>query len=154
MKSIHSMITVVLLASTLPAQAAQTDPELLIYRASGVIDDGSGSFAGVATAFHCTPVSGVTENIRFVVRNVSGGIVANTLFAAPHLQTLIVSTHLTEVYGFATISPGIAFQGTVAIAATSSNVLCTGKTINAQPSVPSGFILPMVSFNPMPGTQE
>ena len=45
-----------------PASAATTDPEVIIYRFPGVLDNGS----NVATLFHCTNFSGVNENIRFV----------------------------------------------------------------------------------------
>ena len=37
-----------------PAQAAQTDPEVIIYRFPGIRDDGGTSFTGIATVFHCT----------------------------------------------------------------------------------------------------
>jgi hypothetical protein len=51
MKNIQSMIAALALAFALPApaDAAQTDPEIIIYRFPGVRDDGGGPFAGVAT---------------------------------------------------------------------------------------------------------
>ena len=56
MKAIHSMIATLGLAFVFPtlAEAATTDPEVIIYRFTGVRDDGGGPSAGVATAFFCT----------------------------------------------------------------------------------------------------
>jgi hypothetical protein len=66
MKAIHSMIAALGLAFVLPApaDAAQGDPEVIIYRFPGVRDDGATTNVGVATVFHCTNFSGVPEPVR------------------------------------------------------------------------------------------
>ena len=53
MKAIHSMVAALGLAFVLPApaDAAQTDPEVIIYRFPGVRDDGGAASTGVATVF-------------------------------------------------------------------------------------------------------
>src|SRR5262245_46563954 len=60
MKAIHSMVAALGLAVVLPAptNAATADPEVIIYRFPGVLDDGSAGQTGVATSFHCTNFSG------------------------------------------------------------------------------------------------
>src|SRR5262245_7057704 len=63
MEDIHWIIAAAVLAFVEPAQAGVNDPEVIIYRGSGVLDTGGGSFTGNATAIHCTNFSGVTETI-------------------------------------------------------------------------------------------
>jgi hypothetical protein len=154
MKLLCSLLTAAAFACVLPAQAAQTDPEIIIYRASGVIDTGSAANVGVATVFQCTNISIVTENLRFVIRNFNSVIAANQLFTVPSFQTLTASTHSTALYANQTISPGSSINGTVAIAATTSNIFCTARTVDASAGIPSGIILPMVRFNPIAGSEE
>jgi len=133
-----------------PASAGVTDPEVLIYRVPGVLDNG-----GVATVFHCTNFSGANERIRFVSRNNGGGLTTNVAPTIAHLQTITVSTRDTVAYeedlGLAT---GVLVQGTTAIAATSINVICTAMTIDASTTVPIGVALRAIRFSPVPGSQE
>src|SRR5262252_331017 len=74
MKAIHWIVAAAALAYSLPAPAtaATSDPEVIIYRFPGVYDDGGPTNNGVATVFHCTNFSGVTENIRIVTRGSDG----------------------------------------------------------------------------------
>jgi hypothetical protein len=155
MKSIHSMIAVAALAFTVPAQAGTADPEVVLYRASGVFDSGGGAFSGNATTFVCTPFSGVTENVRFVVRAVDGTLVANVLVPVPHLNTGTVFTKQIGLFSNGTnMNTGSVQQGTVAIAATSTSVTCTGMLVQANITTPAGIQLHMTRFNPLSGTQE
>jgi len=71
MKAIHWIIAAVALSFVQPTQAAQSDPEVIIYRFPGVLDNGGASNTGLATSFHCTNFSGAAENIRFVTRAAS-----------------------------------------------------------------------------------
>jgi hypothetical protein len=137
-----------------PAAAATTDPEIIIYRFPGVRDDGSGSNVGVATAFHCTNFSGVQENLRLVTRGGGGDLRNNNLFLLNHLTTVTVSTHLTAAYNDGSLDTGAVTQGTTAIAATSTNVICTAMTIDASNPVPTGVALRGIRFSPVPGSQE
>jgi hypothetical protein len=158
MKAIHSMIAALGLALVLPAaaDAATTDPEVLIYRFTGVRDNGSNVNMGVATSFHCTNISGVTETIRFVTRGPSGNLLTNVMFDIGHLATLTASTHNTAAYldDIGSLNTGFVNQGTTAIAATSINIFCTAETIDASTAAPVGVARHGVRFNPMPGTQE
>src|SRR5262249_19517505 len=67
MKSLRHLIAVAAVAFALPAQAGINDPEVLIYRVSGVIDNG-----GFGTTVFCTNFSGVDERIRIAVRDKTG----------------------------------------------------------------------------------
>jgi hypothetical protein len=154
MKAIHWIIAAAALAFVQPASAATSDPEIVIYRGSGVADSGSAFGTGTATVIHCTNVSTVAENVRFVIRNFNAIIAANQVFTVGSFLTQTVSTHATPLYGGAVLSAGTTLLGTVAIAATTSNVFCTARTVDASAGVPSGIILPMVRFNPMAGSEE
>jgi hypothetical protein len=138
-----------------PASAATTDPEVIIYRFPGVRDTGT----GVATSFHCTNFSGVTETVRMVLRDASATIVSNNTYTILHLRTITVSTRLNAAYLHDLTIPilapsGIFAQGTVAIAATSINIICTAMTIDASNPVPTGVALRGIRFAPVPGSQE
>jgi hypothetical protein len=142
-------------ATILPAAAATTDPELIIYRFPGVLDDGSAGQVGVATSFHCTNFSGVTETVRIVVRNFDNSVKANVAFSIPHLTTRTASTHSTVLYTEdQALNTGAINQGTAAIAATAVNVICSAMTIGAASSQPNGFAVRGIRFNPVPGSQE
>src|SRR4051812_27471650 len=106
MKAIHWIIAAAAFAFVQSAQAAQTDPEVIIYRASGVIDTGSSAGVGVATVFQCTNISTAAENLRFVIRNFNAVIVANQAFSMLSFQTLTVGTHITNLYLNTPLAPG------------------------------------------------
>jgi hypothetical protein len=154
MKAVHWITAAAALAFVQPAQAAQSDPEVIIYRFPGVLDDGSLAFVGAATVFHCTNFSGVPENIRWVTRNSAGGLLDNTSFGIPHLQTITVGTHISRAYSSVSLGTGAVTQGTTAIAATSINVICTAMTIDASTIAPIGVALRGIRFSPVSGSQE
>ena len=157
MKSIRSMIAALALAFVLPAaaDAATTDPEVIIYRFPGVVDDGD-SNAGIATIFNCTNFSGTTETVRFATRSTSGTLIGNVTVSIQHLATKTASTHNTLAFTDDTLVLQIAMlgQGTTAIAATSSNIICTAMIVDAANAKPVGVALRGIRFNPIPGTQE
>jgi hypothetical protein len=145
------MIAVAALAFTLPAQAGINDPETIIYRASGVIDDN----AGFATAFFCTNFSGVTENLRVVIRGANAAIAANVAVPLPHLNTVALATRDTQLLAAETsLATGVVNTGTVAIAATSINVTCTANLFQFFTSNPIMAPLHMTRFSPIAGTLE
>jgi len=157
MKTIHWTIAVAALAFVQagPAAAAQSDPEVIIYRFAGVTDNGAPDSTGVATSFHCSNFSGVDENIRFVTRDFGGFLRSNIAIAIGHLNTVTVGTHRTAAYAeTATLASGGVSQGTTAIAATSINIICTAETIDASTAVPIGVARRGIRFNPVPGSQE
>jgi hypothetical protein len=155
MKAIQWIIAAAAFAIVQPAQAATTDPEVIIYRFPGVRDDGGGAFAGVATVFHCTNFSGTIENLRFVTRDANATLKTNILSSVSHLGTLTAVTHQVTSYGaFINLITGAVGQGTTAIAATSTNIICTAETIGASDPVPVGVARRGIRFSPVPGSQE
>ena len=156
MKAIHWIIAAAALAfvQAIPASAAQGDPEVIIYRFPGVVDNGGSMLAGVATVFSCTNFSGVTENVRFVVRNFNGNLASNLVFAVDHLTTRNAATHLVFAYANQSLNTAQVQGGTTAIAATSINVICTAVITDAGSSLPQGASLRGIRFNPVPGSQE
>src|SRR5262249_32182544 len=151
MNSVRCMIAVAALAFTMPAQAAVGDPEVLIYRVAGAVDDGGGG--GLATSFFCTNFSGVAETLQILLRDPDGTpIGTNQAFSINHLQTVILSTHDATTYTDTNLATG-AFQGTAAIAATSPNVTCTAMQVQTNITIPTGIALHMTRFSPAPGTQ-
>jgi hypothetical protein len=161
MKTIHSMIAALGLAFVLPgaAEAASSDPEVIIYRFPGVRDDGGSANVGVATLFHCTNFSGTGESIRFATRQSDGTLVTNVLAGLPHLSSITISTHSTLAYQnradllTGALGQGVG-QGTTAIAATSTNIICTAMTIGAANPKPDGVALRGIRLNLAPGSQE
>ena len=157
MKASQWIIAVAALACAEPVQAGVNDPEKIIYRGSGVLDNGGADFSGLASAFHCTNFSGDNENIRFVIRSNLGAIVANGAIAVPHLNTLTVLTKDAALFLSGTrliLHTGAVELGTVAIAATSIHVTCTAMLFQANTNTPAGIKLHMTRFNPIPATQE
>jgi hypothetical protein len=145
------MIAVAAFAFILPAHAGTSDPSIIIYRASGVLDTDS----GFATAVYCTNFSGVTEKLTVVVRGPTSTIQANVNVNVPTFNTVILTTRdvnlLTETINMAT---GVVHAGTVGIAATSVNFTCTVSLIQHFTTGPIIAPLHLTRFNPIPGTQE
>ena len=155
MQAIHWIIAAAAFAFVQPASAATTDPEVIIYRFPGVLDDGGESDAGLATVFHCTNFSGATETVRFVTRNFDGALKSNATYTLDHLATKTASTHNAQAYSENLfLVTGIVKQGTTAIAATSINIICTAETIDASSSVLIGVARRGIRFSPVPGSQE
>jgi len=152
MTSLRCMIAVATLAFTLPAQAGVNDPEVLIYRVSGVLDDGVAN--GAATSFHCTNFSGVNETVRIVIRDNNSTLKSNQPLTIAHLRTVTASTKDTVIYFDVDMASGAVQQGTAAIAATSVNVTCTAMQVLPQGVLPQGIALHMTRFSPIAGTQE
>jgi len=159
MKTIHSMIAAIGLAFVLPtaADAGVNDPEVIVYRFPGVLN-GTEKDAPVpaATVFHCTNFSGVPETLRFVMRTNSGALATNVTASIDHLATITVATKATAAYRL-DLDMGMAnpiTQGTMAIAATSTNIICTAMTILTTVLVPDGVALRGIRFSPIPGSQE
>jgi hypothetical protein len=156
MKSLRYLIAAAALAFTMPAQvtvpaqAAVGGPEVIIYRVSGVVDDNN----VLATSFHCTNFSGVTETVRVAVRALNGALVANVPVNVAHLSTTILSTHDVFIYGDISMATGAIVGGTAAIAATSVNVTCTAMQIQTNVTNPVGIALHMTRFNPISATEE
>ena len=155
MKAIHWIVAAALACSLpAPASAAVGSPEVVVYRFSGVKDDGNADFVGTATVFSCTNFSGVTETLRFVTRHLDGTIRQNDTVPINHLQTTILVTHGVRAYGLQFGLATNVVQGTTAIAATSTNILCTAMILDAANAQFAGVSLRGIRFNPAPGSQE
>src|SRR5262245_13388571 len=156
MKTYYGMVAVAgILFGLAAATAGTSDPEVIIYRFPGVYDDGGPTNNGVATVFHCTNFSGVTENVRMVTRGSDGAVKTNVGAQINHLATRTFATHIGESYSTDTnLATGAVSQGTTAIAATSINVVCSGATIDAANTKPTGIALRGIRFSPAPGSQE
>src|SRR5262245_49788953 len=137
------------------APAAVGGPETVIYRVSGVRDNGDPDGTGVATSFHCTNLSTVDETLRIVVRDDDSTIVANDAFTLTPFRTWTASTHFTNVYAEdASLATGNVNQGMGSIAATTLNMVCSVVTVNAASANISGVSLHLVRLSPIPGSQE
>jgi hypothetical protein len=156
MKAARSLFGVLAITLGLAAQveAATTDPEVIIYRFPGVLDNGTGINVGVATIFQCTNFSGEQENIRLVTRSSGGILRSNFVIPIAHLTTFAFATHPVRVYFALSLDTGNIAQGTTAVAATSTNIVCTAMTMDAASATPIGVALHGVRFKPIPGTQE
>ena len=152
MTSVRYMVAAAALAFTMPVHAGVNDPEVVIYRASGVADNAPGG--ATATSFSCTNFSGVPENIRVVVRKADATVAANQVNPVSHLNTIIYSTSDVTIFTDVNLATGAFGGGTVAIAATSINVTCTGMLLQFNTQAPEGIQLHMTRFNPITGTQE
>jgi hypothetical protein len=157
MKAIHWITAAAALVCAEPVQAGINDPEVIIYRFPGVHDDGGAPNFGTATVFLCTNFSGAQENMRFVTRTGNVTLFSNITASLNHLQTIVVSTHpafpYVETLNMNDVSTG-PFTGTTAIAATSTNIVCTAMTIDAGLGRPTGVALRGIRFSPVPGSQE
>jgi len=137
-----------------PASAGVNDPEVIIYRFPGVLDDAGADNAGVATVFACTNFSGATETIRYVTRGPGGVLQTNFNQTIPHLETVVTSTHHVIAYNNNSLQTGQVARGTTAIAATSTNIICTAMIISASAQLPTGIALRGIRFSPVPGSEE
>jgi hypothetical protein len=153
MKLIASIIAVAMLIAI---QSTQADADILIYRVSGVTDDGGADNTGVATALHCTNSSGVQQSVNVSFKFATGAPVNGFGAALKAGETRTWATHpsvlFEETGGF---GGGVAIhQGSAAISASSDRIHCSAMVIDAGASVPHGFALHMVRYSPVPNTQE
>jgi hypothetical protein len=156
MKAIHWIIAAAGFAFVQPASAATSDPEVIIYRFPGVRDDGGVAGVGLATVFHCTNFSGTSETLRFVTRDGNATLKSNVSQGMAHLQTMTAVTHNSAGLPVnVDLATGAVPAGTTAIAATSTNIVCTAMTFDASGSNPTGGVaLRGIRFLPVPGSQE
>jgi hypothetical protein len=138
-----------------PASAITFPSLTTIYIGSGVRDNGGADNAGTATVFHCSNVSGVTAQIRWLVLDHLGGVVGNKTLSAAHGQTRTASTHRAAPYAEdSDLDTGSVAEGVINIESTQSGVFCTAKTIDASLASPVGVPIDLVRVNPHPSTVE
>ena len=155
-KSLISLAAALSAVGLAAPAAAITFPSLTtIYIGSGVRDDGGAGHAGTATTFHCSNVSGVATQIRFLVLSSFGNIRGNLTLNAVHGETLTISTHdTTAFFEHESLGTGVVTEGAVNIESLQSGVFCTAKTIDAALASPVGVPIDLVRVNPHPGTVE
>src|SRR5262249_9735817 len=85
-------------AQLLAGPFSVTSRVIVIYRTSGVRDDGGAFNTGVATSFHCTNLSSQNELLTILVRKFDGSIVANAQFTLSPDRTWTASTHGTVAF--------------------------------------------------------
>jgi hypothetical protein len=142
--------------STVAAVAGFTDPLVLIYRVTGVLDSGDVANTGTATVFFCTNFGNGRQTVRISLRLENPGAPINTSFSLDPGETKTFATHATIVYSEnGALAPGQAFeQGSAIIYATSLNVHCSAAQVDASTAGPVGSPLHMVRFNPANNSQE
>ena len=137
---------------------ATTFPSLTtIYIVPGVVDSGDANNVGVATAFQCSNVSGVTTEIRFLVLSETGAVLGSvTVASVLHGATIQVSTHFTNPYinETALITGTVLNTGVVNIESLQSAVFCTAAIIDAAAVNPDGVTPHIIRVNPNPGSVE
>jgi hypothetical protein len=148
------LLAAVLAAAFVQPAAAITFPGLTtIYIGTGVIDDGSADNFGEATIFHCTNVSGVAAQVRFLV--LGGMVPASRTVNVQHGETYTAATHPVAAYfEKADLNTGFVGEGAINIESTQSGVFCSAKSVSASAGFPDGVVLPLVRVNPHPGTVE
>jgi hypothetical protein len=138
----------------MPAQAITFRSLTLIYVGAGVIDNGGSVDVGIATNFNCSNVSGITAQVRFVVRGLNGPVEGSRTFTLAHGATRTASTHHEATFASDfDLFTGLVGQGIIQIYSTQSGVFCNAIVTNAAVGG-NGFDLHMVRFNPHPGTVE
>ena len=118
---------------------------------------------GTVTIFHCTNVSGITANVRFLLLRPAGGLY-NALYdddtlTVVHGETITVATDNTAGYReTALLRPQTGVErlesGIINIESTQSAVFCNAKVADAGREGSQGITLTLVRVNPHPGTEE
>jgi len=150
-------LAAVTLAATLAQPAAATTfPSLTtIYVGTAVRDTGGADFQGTTTVFHCSNVSGLSAQIRFLVLGGTGSVAGSHTATVAHGATYAVPTKVQGAYAADfSLNTGLVDEGVVNIESTQSGVFCRGVTIGAGVVDPDGVPLFLVRVNPHPGTVE
>jgi len=150
---------IALAAALAQPASATTFPSLTtIYVIAGVKNTNDATGVGTATAIQCSNVSGVSTDIRFLVLNNSGQVLASfTRFGVAHDATIEHSTHNTNAYTAEGVDliPGIALSsGVLNIESLESAVFCTAAVIDAAAAAPVGITPHIIRVNPHPSTVE
>jgi hypothetical protein len=156
MRKSYAAFAFAALALAQPASAVTFSKLTTIYVGSGVFNAGP-SAEGVATAVHCSNVSGVSTEVRVLILNSVGTVVGSLTRGLPHGATQTFVTHetlwLTDAGG--NISTGDVDSGVVNVESRQSAVFCTAAVVDAA-AYPPAFTMPihLVRINPHPGSVE
>jgi len=83
-----------------------------------------------------------------------GALRSNTTFNIDHRATRTAATLGFVVYNPDVFMSGDLIQGTAAIAATSTSIVCKAMTVDRLSPHPTGIALHGIRSNPAPGSQE
>jgi len=121
----------------------------VIYRASGVRDNGGAPDTGIATVFICSSYANAKENLKIKVFNFENRGGEQVVTFEPH-GNFVFSTKMTNLYpnGGIVKPTTIINPGQAVISATSNKITCTAMVIDASASVPNGIALQMTRFYP------
>src|SRR5215472_14291148 len=120
---------IVAVVATLAATAASAQ-ETTVYRFTGAAATGS---HGLNTAVSCTNFSGVPIDVRAAIRDSFTNLLVNITSPLPHLGTVTFNTNPNPGPGEVPLSfPNMVIQpaGTVAIAVTNINMVCTAQIVD------------------------
>lgn len=152
-----SCLTLASLAGTYFAAAQPAPATVRYYQFVGVLNSQTGAQTGSATVFVCTNYSDTTISLRFLMRNWDGRLQVDQTFTVNQKRTYTFSTKDTVAYdedsnaGLNTTSTN---QGSMVIAASDAEVLCSGYVVNAGSSQATGISLLPRRFSAMPDSME
>jgi len=135
-----------------PASAITFSKLTTIYVGAGAASNGS----VIATTLHCSNVSGVSANVRFLFLGPSGTVQGDHTASIGHGFTYTISTQEVPVFveNFVFAPELVLNEGVVNVESTNSAVFCTAKVVDPSVFGAIGFTLPLVRVNPHPGTVE
>ena len=137
-----------------PASATTFSKLITIYVGAGVASSSEGSQSW-ATIVHCSNVSGVPVNLRFVFLYSHGQLATtHTANNIVHGRTYSVATGTTPFIPSHVLSSLTLQEGVVNIESTESGVFCVAKILDSDDVDLVGLNLPLVRVNPHPGTVE
>jgi hypothetical protein len=134
------------------------DPLQVIYRVTGIFDNGGGTNSGSASILNCTNYNNSgSEEVRVITRQWNGSLLDDRTEIIPAKDTRTFATHLPDAYGIDfVLTPGVLInQGSWVVSASRiTNVFCTAQVVDAFAINAIGYSLNMVRFNPVPNTEE
>ena len=157
MRNILNALAIAAFAVAPPAGIAQAQ-NLTLYKIAGVTDDGGTTHAGTATVVHCTNFTASTQQIRYIVRDDDGSVLANKVLLAPVVPrgTRTAATHFTRAFTENLgLTPGVTIKhGSMTIKATTRKLHCSAMIVDAGATMPTGIALSLTRFQQEKGAQE
>jgi hypothetical protein len=134
------------------------DPLQVIYRVSGIYDNGGGANAGSASILNCTNYNNSgAEEVRVITRQWNGALLDDRTEVIGAKDTRTFATHNPLAFDIDFfLTPGTLInQGSWVVSASRiTNVFCTAQVVDAAHPNARGYSLNMVRFNPVPNTEE
>jgi hypothetical protein len=151
----NAIVTALLAAGAVISAGVGAAQAALVYRASGVLDDGGLPNLGAATVFHCSNYGPTSTVVRVQIFNGAGELAADMSLTLGSNITRTFSSHQTLAFeDYIWADPGVIKQGSARIFSTSLKVLCTAAVVPADTAIPQGAVLHLSRFNPQAGQEE